>query len=154
MATKVIFFYSQTKFSAKLTKIFTGSFCYHVGWLVTNPHTGEEEVFDMNLLRRVRSFSEVSLHLRGPIKIVEVPVDVSWSYLYGKLKSDENVYGFKDYLLFGFRKIFHLFGASTPNAQGVICSEMVYNDAVENGHPAVFTEVPSPADLENEWIHV
>jgi hypothetical protein len=42
------------------------------------------------------------------------------------LKRDSQVhYGFLDYLLFALRPLYHLFGKSTRNAGGMICSEMV-----------------------------
>lgn len=150
MSASLAFIYSTDKLSGKLTKYFTGSYCYHVGWVVENPTTKEPEFFDMNLLRRVRPWPYYSPE---HVKLVGVPVNITWDYLYGKLKSDDNVYGSIDYMLFGLRKLYHLFGKSTPNAKGVICSEMVYNDLVANGWDKTFTEVPSPADLEKEFLN-
>jgi hypothetical protein len=57
-------------------------------------------------------------------------------------------YGYIDYLLFALRPIYHLFGKSTRNADGVICSELVYSVLLMNGWKHRFKEVPSPADLE------
>jgi hypothetical protein len=59
------------------------------------------------------------------------------------------MYSVVDYILFGLRPLFHLFGQSTRNAGGLICSEMVNIDAVRAG---VLTKwpldaaPPSPAD--------
>ncbi len=150
MSAKIAFIYSEKKLSGKLTKFFTGSYCYHVGWVVTNPHTNEEEFFDMHLLRRVRPWPYYGSD--KVIKLVDPGVEVSWEYLYGELKSDENAYGVMDYVLFGIRPLMHLFGKSTKNAGGVICSEMVYNDLWNNGYDKIFFEVPSPADLEKEFV--
>ena len=149
MSAKIVFVYSEEKLSGKLTKFFTGSYCYHVGWMVVNPHTNEEEFFDMNLIRRVRPWPYYDA---SHVKVIDSPVKVTWEYLYGKLKSDENKYGVKDYMAFGLRPFFHLFGKSTKNAGGVICSEMVFNDLFENGYDHIFIEVPSPADLEKQLI--
>jgi hypothetical protein len=49
------------------------------------------------------------------------------------LSTDENAYGVLDYCLFALRPLYHLFGKSTRNAGGVICSEMVYNVLKNNG---------------------
>ena len=139
---KIAFIYNPNKLSGKLTKLFTDSFCYHCGWV-------DEErdlFFDMHLIRRVRIWSDYS-HGKD-VKLVESPVPVSFEYLFGKLKSDENTYGVIDYVLFALRPLFHLIGKSTPNAKGVICSEMIYDDLKANGWQHEFKEVPSPADLE------
>lgn len=149
-SARLVFIYSKTKFLAKLTKIFTGSYCYHVGWLVQNPTTKEEEFFDMNLLRRIRNWE--GLYPNDRIKIVDSPVVVTWEYLYTATKLSSEVYGFVDYFLFALRPIYHLFGQSTRSAKGKICSEIVYDDLWNNGYWKIFKEVPSPADLERELI--
>jgi hypothetical protein len=139
---KVAFIYSTKKISGLLTKFFTDSYCYHVGFVDETTDT----FYDMNLLRRKRLWSEYSFGKE--YVLADCPVSISKNFLEYKLATDNNTYGWKDYILFGLRPIFHLFGYSTRNAGGVICSEMVYNDLKECGWPKLFVEVPSPADLE------
>ena len=137
---KLAFIYSTKKFSGKLTKFFTDSYCYHVGFV-------EDDIFyDMHLIRRKRIWSDYSKNKE--VTLIDCPAPVTREYLERKLATDTSTYGWMDYLLFGLRPLFHLFGQSTINAGGVICSEMVYEDLRECGWPHEFFEVPSPADLE------
>ena len=144
---KLAFISNKNKLSGKLTKFFTGTFCYHVAFV--DLKTGR--MYDMNLLRRKRLWPYYDSE---EIRLVECPVDVPAEYLEAKLLTDENHYGFFDYCLFALRPLFHLFGKSTRNAGGVICSEMVYEDLKANGWQRRFDEVPSPADLEREILNL
>lgn len=135
---KIVFIYG-TRFNSKLTKLFTGSTCYHVGF------TDGIKFWDMNLIRRRRLWP---LYPADRTIVVDCPVAVTAEYLDHKLDTDDATYGMLDYLLFGLRWAYHLVGKSTRNAGGVICSEMVAADLVANGWDARFLEVPSPADLE------
>jgi hypothetical protein len=138
---KVAFIYSTSKISGKLTKWWTDSYCYHVGFV-------DEDAgyfYDMNLLFRRRLWP---CYGAENVRLVDTPVMVTRAYLEDKLSTDTQVYGWKDYLLFALRPLFHLFGKSTPNVGGVICSEMVYNVLKDHGWHVTFDEVPSPADLE------
>jgi hypothetical protein len=139
---KVAFFYNKG-ISSVLTKIFTNSPCYHVAIVDED----RNRVYDMNLIvrRRVWIGGYASGH---QYKLVESPVAISRNYLENLLDTDENVYGWQDYFLFALRPIYHLFGKSTRNANGVICSELVYNILKDNGWDKTFDEVPSPADIE------
>lgn len=141
---KIAFIYNHG-ISSTLTKFFTGSKCYHVGWVdeINN------RFYDMNLIRRRRVWPCYNL---DKVILTESPVQVSSDFLEGRLDTDEEVYGWKDYILFALRPLYHLFGKSTRNANGVICSEMVYNDLVSCGWHKRFSEVPSPADLELEIL--
>ena len=130
--------------SATLTKLFTGSACYHVGF------TDGRRFWDMNLIRRRRLWD--GLYPPEHVRLVECPVDVTAEYLDHKLDTDESTYGWKDYLLFALRPVYHLFGKSTRDLGGVICSELVCNDLNACGWRVRFAEVPSPADLERALI--
>ena len=130
----------KKKLSARLTLFWTGSATYHVGF------TDGNFFWDQNLLRRVRRWPYYGSDTT--IVLVDCPVDVSVGYLTDKLLDDENHYGWFDYMMFALRPIYHLFGKSTRNMGGVICSEMVANDLQANGWGVQFDEVPSPADLE------
>lgn len=135
---KIAFIYGKRP-SSILTKLFTGSTCYHVGF------TDGANFWDMNLLRRRRLWP---LYPDSHVVLAECPVDVPIDYLEHMLDIDEATYGWRDYLLFALRPFYHLIGKSTRNAGGVICSEMVFNDLKALGWPVQFDEVPSPADLE------
>lgn len=140
MSVKIGFAYGR-KPSSILTKLFTGSTCYHVFWV--DLETGR--MYDMNLLRRRRLWPHYPAER---VILVEPPVDVPADYLEHMLDIDEATYGWRDYLLFALRPLYHLIGKSTRNAGGVICSEMVADDLIALGWPVRFAEVPSPADLE------
>ena len=135
---KIAFIYNKQP-SSTLTKIFTGSSCYHVGF------TDGVKFWDMHLIRRRRLWS---IYNNKKTVLIEAPVSITAEYLDHKLDTDKARYGVIDYLLFGLRPIYHLFGKSTRNAGGVICSEMVVDDLNANGWRYTFKEVPSPADLE------
>lgn len=99
----------------------------------------------MNLIRRRRLWS---IYNNKKTVLIEAPVSITSEYLDHKLDTDEARYGIIDYILFGLRPIYHLFGKSTRNAGGLICSEMVADDLNAHGWRYTFKEVPSPADLE------
>lgn len=140
---KIAFIYGQQP-SATLTKMFTGSKCYHVGF------TDGKHFWDMNLIRRRRLWD--GMYPPEHVRLVECPVDVTAEYLDHKLDTDDITYGWRDYILFALRPVYHLFGRSTRNLGGVICSELVYMDLAACGWRVRFAEVPSPADLERLLI--
>lgn len=138
---KIAFMFNEEKLCAKMTKFFTGCYCYHVAFVDEK----NDIMYDMNLLRRKRRWS--SYGPRDKAVLVEAPVNVTAEYLEEQLLIDNNWYGVFDYALFALRPLYHLLGKSTRNAGGVICSEMVYIDLVDNGWTIDFREVPSPCDL-------
>jgi hypothetical protein len=142
---KIGFIYSESKLSGKLTKFWTGSYCYHV--CIVDEDNGK--MYDQHLLFRRRRWPHYD---PAQVKLVDSPVNITKEYLENLLDIDENAYGWKDYMLFALRPLYHLFGKSTPNTGGIICSELVYNILVENGWNISMIEVPSPADLENLLI--
>lgn len=131
---------------SKLTKFFTGSEAYHVFFVDEEL----DKMWDMHLIRRRRNWPHYPPEQK--VVLVDAPVAITAAFLDHKLDTCDQTYGFVDYLLFGLRPIYHLFGKSTRNVGGVICSEMVANDLAECGWPVRFKEVPSPADLERELI--
>jgi hypothetical protein len=136
---KIAFIYGKQP-SSLLTKLFTGSTCYHVGF------TDGQHFWDMNLLRRRRVWP--GMYDPATVILAECPVAISRDFLEHRLETDEATYGFTDYLMFALRPLYHALGKSTRNRGGVICSEMVAGDLVINGWTARFDEVPSPAMLE------
>lgn len=136
---QIAFVYGK-KPSSTLTRIFTGSTCYHVGF------TDGDRFWDMHWIRRRRVWK--GLYPTGQVLLVATPVPVTREYLEGKLETDTATYGIRDYVLFAFRWLYHLVGKNTRNAGGVICSEMLANDLIANSWSQRFAEVPAPADLE------
>lgn len=139
---KLAVIFNSDKFSGKLTKLFTGCSAYHVVW-VDEAHG---LMYDMHLLRRRRAWPA---YTEGQVLMYDIP-KVTAEYLEQRLTFDDNTYGWVDYLLFLLRPIYHLFGKSTRNAGGVICSEMVNNDMWACGVETpwqVDAEPPSPCDI-------
>lgn len=127
---------------AKLTFWFTGCRCYHVGWV--DEATGL--FYDMYWVRRRRVWPRYPV---GQYLLFDCP-QVTREYLESKLTTDESEYGFVDYIRFSLRWLYHLFGQSTRNANGVICSEMLNNDMRECGVVTpweIDAEPPSPCDI-------
>lgn len=135
---KIAFIYG-TRLSSKLTKWFTGSTCYHVGF------TDGAKFWDMNLIRRRRLWP---LYPPDHVILMDCPVAITADYLDHRLDTDTATYGWRDYMLFALRPLYHLVSKSTRNVGGVICSEMVADDLMANGWLYSFPEVPSPADME------
>lgn len=127
---------------SKLTQYFTGCTAYHTGFLDTE--TGM--FYDMWLQRRRRKWPQ---YQDERVLKFEMPM-MTADFLESKMSNDTNTYGFMDYIMFGLRPIFHLFGKKTKNLSGLICSEMVNSDIRESGGNTPFDneqEVPSPCDL-------
>ena len=144
---KIAIIFNENNLSGRLTKFWTGCFAYHVAWV--DESTGK--MWDMNLIRRRREWPHYS---EGQALLFEAPGNVTVDYLERRLETDDNTYGWKDYLLFALRPLFHLFGKSTPNAGGVICSEMVNDDIWSTGGSTpwpVSLEPPSPCELY-QWL--
>lgn len=137
---KLAFLYGKVP-SSWLTRLFTGSTCYHVGF------TDGEHFWDMHLIRRRRLWA--GLYAPNHFLLADCPVEVTAKYLDHRLDTDDSTYGWVDYCLFALRPLAHLVGRSTRNAHGVICSEMVADDLARCGWPVRFAEVPSPGDLES-----
>ncbi len=136
---KIAFIYGKQP-SSTLTKIFTGSTCYHVGF------TDGTHFWDMHWLRRRRLWR--MLYPESHVILADCPVEITAEYLNYKLDTGTERYGWRDYVLFALRPFYHLAGKSTRNAKGIICSEMLADDLRANGWATGFKEVPSPADLE------
>lgn len=144
---KLAIIFNTKKISGKLTKFFTGCYAYHTAWVdLENGY-----MYDMNLLRRRRKWPH---YKKGTVRLYDVPGNVTREYLEDQLTEDESSYGYLDYILFGIRPLFHLFGKSTRNAKGVICSEMIIKDIHATGGQTPFSlkkNIPSPCDLYR-WV--
>jgi len=143
---KLAFAINDKKLAGKLTKFWTGCYAYHVFW------HDDEHMWDMHLIRRRRLWPHY-----GPETTVvafDVPA-VTREFLEHQLSTDAATYGWRDYLLFGLRPLYHLLGRSTRNVGGVICSEMVNNDLLACGVATPWAQdapPPSPCDLLR-WKH-
>lgn len=140
---KAGFALNSKKVAGKLTKFFTGCYAYHAYWV--DEKNGK--MYDMNLLRRRREWPHYDTNIE--VILFDVP-EVTTEFLEHKLDTDTSTYGWKDYLLFSIRPIYHLFGKSTRNVNGIICSEMVNNDMWECGVKTPWKPSdppPSPCDL-------
>jgi hypothetical protein len=132
----------KRKIGARLTQWFTGSTAYHCGFVCEETST----FYDMNLLPRKIEWPRY--HPPKWVNLYEVP-NLTREHCETFLKQDSATrYGVMDYILFGLRPIYHLFGKSTRNASGMICSEMCAVWLTRVGYYAPVDPVPSPADLE------
>lgn len=139
---KLAIIFNDQKFSGKLTRFFTGCHAYHVAWVDEDSGL----MYDQHLIRRRREWPR---YHEAQVLLLDFP-QVTREYLESRLTQDGSVYGWLDYLLFSVRPLYHLFGRSTRNAGGVICSEMVNNDLWACGVRTPWDEFeapPSPCDL-------
>ena len=139
---KLAIIFNASKFSGRLTKIFTGCHAYHVAWV----DEASGLMYDMHRLRRRRQWPR---YHDADVLLFEFP-SVTREYLERQLTADGSTYSWLDYLLFALRPVYHLFGRSTRNADGVICSEMVNIDLRACGVETPWDEFmppPSPCDL-------
>jgi hypothetical protein len=144
--TKIVFFLNTKSFKGKLMKAVTGCYSYHCGFLVED----SQLFYDMFWMRRRRPWAEVVdqiSHDDSIFKIVDSPVEIPEPYFIDKILNGNTHYSLGDYARFGLRWFYHLFGKTTVNADGLICSEMVHCDLVEHNWHVTFKEVPSPCDL-------
>lgn len=150
---KIAIIFNADKLSGKLTKFFTGCYAYHVGFVDIE----NDKFYDMNLIRRRRVWTEYAR--KREYLLFDAPGNVTRDYLEHMLDTDKNRYGMLDYCLFALRPLFHLFGKSTVNAGGVICSEMINIDVLACGGVTPWglnDPPPSPCDwyrhLVNETV--
>lgn len=145
---KIVFIIGDPKKNilSRLTSIFTKCPAYHCGFLDENTNM----FYDMYWLRRRRQWPRYEEE-----KTIMFEIDcVTSEYLEHKLTTDDSDYGILDYLTFGLRPLYHLFGKNTKNSGGVICSEMVNSDIIACGGHTPFdlnSSPPSPCDLLH-WI--
>lgn len=140
---------SQAKLSGKLTRFWTGSYAYHIGFV----DVATDTFYDMHWTPRKTSWS-AHKYKDFNFYICDLSKDDCEAYM--KADSLKQRYGWKDYVLFALRPCMHFFGYSTINAGGWICSEMV-NEWLwrkqEKSTPFLLNlPPPSPADFE-DWLH-
>lgn len=136
--------YSRKKLTAKLCKFFTGEYAYHCGFVDFENDTFYDMYFTPRKVSwKAKKYKDVTLH----------PTILNASDCEEYLKQDSlhMVYSLFDYWLFAIRPIYHLIGKSTPNANGIICSEMC-NNWLWRKKPGItpfnpLSAPPSPADF-------
>ncbi len=134
--------FNHNKINGKATKFFTGCYAYHTIWV-------DEEnglMYDMSLLRRRRAWPK---YRDDEVLLFDFP-EVTRELMEYKLTHDTTHYGVVDYILFGFRWVYHLLGKPTRNAKGKICSEITNEDLIDSGviTPWKKTDAPpSPCDI-------
>lgn len=146
MNTKIVLFTHCTiKIQAFFTRLLTKCNAYHCGILIED----SDYLYDMYFMRRRRKWSEIKDSYS--YEIVEAPIEIPETYLINEILNHNEAYGFKDFLKFGIRPLYHLIGKSTHNSNGIICSGMVAADLSNNGWSdmpeAWYKEEPSPCDL-------
>jgi hypothetical protein len=127
------------KFSGKLTRFFTGSPAYHIGFVDTE----RGKFYDMNLLFRRREWPHYDA---DQYRLYQCPVDLTADDLEWWLDTDNDWYGVLDYLAFVFKKLL----PNRPSFKGAICSEKVEEILKWKGWISPFDWTPSPADFERE----
>jgi hypothetical protein len=144
--TKIVFFLNTKSFKGWLMKAVTGCYSYHCGFLMQDTQT----FYDMFWMRRRQRWMDVvnaPNHAGSVFKIIDSPVEIPEQYLIDQILDANTHYGVIDYIRFGFRWAYHLVGKATPNAKGLICSEMVNYDLILHHWHVTYKEVPSPCDL-------
>lgn len=144
MTIKLAVIFNENKLSGRLTRLFTGCYAYHVAWV--DEEAGK--MWDMHFARRRRKWPHYDDDTQ--VLLFDAPGDITKEYLEEQLETNNDFYGWRDYILFGLRPFFHLFGKSTRNVGGVICSEMVNNDIWICGGSTPWSPLdppPSPCDL-------
>lgn len=131
---------------SNLTMFFTGSRAYHSYWKT------DEHIYEMALQGVRRDVHKYDGH-----EVVEFDFpEVTTKYLEHSLTTDLHIYGWLDYLLFAVRPVYHLFGQSTRNQGGIICSEKCNDDLWNCGYKTPWKRhesPPSPAD-QARWINI
>jgi hypothetical protein len=130
------------KMSGKLTRFFTGSPAYHIGFVDTEAG----KFYDQNLLFRRRLWPH---YADQHVKLYQCPVLLSRDDLEHQLDTRTDWYGVMDYLFFGLRK---LIPTATHSFKGAICSEVVDDILKAHGWKSPFENVPSPADFEGVLV--
>jgi len=128
-----------------LAHVFTRCDAYHIGFVAHDPKSRTTWFIDQHM--RLRSRRAAGLYKRDQVELYDPPFPVTLDDLSDELLTQDDSYGWLDYLRFGLRPLFHLFGASTVNLDGRICSEWVRDVGVRRyGWTAPWAGTPSPCD--------
>jgi len=147
MGVNIALFKNDKIILGHLTKIFTGSYVYHIAFI-----TDDGWIYEMNLKGLLRKrITDVSAGTK--ILIYKVPVDISEDYLIHRTLEQKEFYGFLDYLMFGIRCL----GIKLRfNGKGLICSEYINQVLWKFGYKTPWKpkidSPPSPADFERLFL--
>lgn len=145
----VAFIFSNTNWEGKLCNLFTGCYCYHVGFVTDD----KKWMYELNILRR-----RVSWEGRYPeenVMLVPCPVKEEWllddiANYNGHIFDPGSWYGLANYLMFAVRPIYRVLGKQPKNFKGEICSQWVNEALIAAGVNTGFDKnaaPPSPCDL-------
>jgi len=146
MKTQIVFVINKRIFNGKLTRFFTGCYCYHVGILI------DGNFYDIAPFkgRRVKKY-EPQHYENDEHIIFDSLVNIKEEMLIDKIINLNIHYGYLDYFLFLFKPLIRIFPKfKLINPRGEICSEQVNNDLFESGmrtpwHPS--DHPPSPCTM-------
>lgn len=152
MEAQIVFVINKRIFNGKLTRLFTGCYCYHVGILIdgnfydTAPFKG----------RRVNKYTPQ--HYKDDEHVIfDLPINIKEEMLIDKILNRNVHYGYLDYFLFLFKPLTRIFPKfKLMNPHGEICSEQVNNDLFESGmrtpwHPS--DHPPSPCTMLQYFLN-
>lgn len=140
---QIVFVLNNRRLSGRLTRFFTGCYCYHVGIRIG------DKFYDMKWRRRVRDWKP-SYYPNDRYIVFNSPVKINEKFLIEKMIGTDAHYGFKDYLLFALKPLFKLFKIPLKNQDGMICSEQVNNDLIDMGWNSPWSKTehpPSPCEM-------
>lgn len=131
------------------TNMFTGSSAFHSGFVDLN----KSELIDMNTTVRVLSWPrwpqpKYEMHLYPADLIERSDLDMLIK------QNEKEGYGYLDYIGFGLRWLYNLFGLNISDFKGTICSEMVSEWANACGYNFPVKPVLSPGGLERHIVEV
>lgn len=137
----------KVRFLSWMTSVFTKCPAYHIAFVDEKTNM----MYDMYWIRRRRTWPR---YTDDQVMLFDID-HVTVEYLEEQLSTDTSEYGFLDYLMFAVKPIFHLFGKTTRNAGGVICSEMVNKDIIACGGTTPFPldYVPNPCEFLSWLLH-
>lgn len=153
METKIVFVINKRIINGKLTKFFTGCYCYHIGILING------KFYDVSPFkgRRVQDYKPENYKDDYHI-IFDSPVEISEAELIHKMEEHNKPYGFIDYIMFLFRPLNRIFpNFKMFNPYGVICSEQVNQDLYDAGWYGTPWNVkyhpPSPCEMLDYFLN-
>lgn len=157
---KLALIWSDKKLSAKLTEFFAGTRDYHIAFVSDDGVV----MWDQHWLFRREDWQAYSRNKH--FDLFPCPFEISPAQLDAEVFQDvidfcgkkpwlEVLYGWRDYIAFALRPVFHAFGRSTPNFGGRVCSGRIRDiGATHSGWLGLGTEQdpePSPSDWRR-WI--
>jgi len=153
---KIVFVINRRIFNGKLTRLFTGCYCYHVGILI------DDKFYDVSPFtgRRVKKYEPI--HYKHDQHVIfDAPVDIIEYFLIDQIDNYNVHYGFLDYVLYLIKPLKRIFPTMKLfNPHGLICSEQVNNDMIDSKWTSPWHKdehPPSPCEMlkyfSNRYTH-